>query len=156
MSYTFEKEESSYGLLKEGKYECLIDRIEIKTFDSGKQCINITYKVRDDVEQEHQNRLIFESIWKEKDNPDFFNRKRINKILGTQKVEPGATFNDINDILNLLKGSLLMCNVKARLNEYTGQDENYVSYYESTKYPFATLGSNSDDNIEIIDDDLPF
>jgi hypothetical protein len=104
-SYTFTKEENSYGLLAEGEYEVVIERVEEKVSTNGKKNISIMFRVRDDIEQDGKNRVLFESIWKEKDT-DFYNRKRLNQLLGTQHFEDGKTFKDINDVLDSIKGAI--------------------------------------------------
>ena len=70
MPYTFDKAAaaSTSDLLKEGEYEVFIEKATIKTLSTGTQKISLQFRVRTDVEQEGKNRVIFEDIWKEKEN----------------------------------------------------------------------------------------
>lgn len=148
MSYTYNKEE--YELLKDGEYECVVDNIRIAETTTGKEYINLTFKIRDDIEQEYQGRLIFESIWKEKDS-DYFNRKRLNKILQTQAeigyVKEGQEFKDIEDVLDTIAGSFLICVVGKRMNDYVGREENFIRYYKKTEHQLTGM---------VQDEELPF
>ena len=157
-SYTFTKEENSYGLLAEGEYEVVIERVEEKVSTNGKKNISIMFRVRDDIEQDGKNRVLFESIWKEKDT-DFYNRKRLNQLLGTQHFEDGKTFKDINDVLDNIKGAYLIAVVKQVYNDYKQEDENGISYYKTSNHLPKALSSQpvkNTEKIEITDEDLPF
>ena len=60
--------EGGISLKPEGDYEVIIDSAETKTIQSsGKQCVSLTYIIRNDVQQPCQNGLIFNSIWKKKE-----------------------------------------------------------------------------------------
>lgn len=158
-SYTFTKEENSYGLLPEGEYEVVIERIEEQVSKNGKKNISIMFRVRDDIQQEGVNRVLFESIWKEKDT-DFYNRKRLNQLIGTQHFQDGTVFKDINDVLNNLKGVYLIAVVKVVYNDYKQEDENGISYYKTSNHLPKALSSEpvkkNTQGIEIADEDLPF
>ena len=53
--------EGGISLKPEGDYEVIIDSAEIKTIpSSGKQCVSLTYIIRNDVQQKYQNGLGFE------------------------------------------------------------------------------------------------
>lgn len=161
MGYTYEKQEDNYGLLKEGEYEVRIERVEQKTTNSGKEKLAIMFRVRDDVEQDHNNRVLFEDIWKERDT-EFYNRKRLNQLLGTQHLEDGTSFNSIDDIIKVLSGANLIVVVNTRFNEYYDKEENGISYYKSSNHLPKALTSTGIttkenlDKIEIADEDLPF
>lgn len=157
-SYTFTKE-NDYSLLNEGEYEVIIERIEEKVTQNGKKNISIMFRVREDLEQEGKNRILFESIWKERDT-DFYNRKRLNQLIGTQHFEDGKTFKDIADVLDNLKNAYLIVNVKQVYNDYKQEDENSIAYYKSSNHLPKALSAESvsknTKGIEIPDEDLPF
>lgn len=154
MAYTFEKT-NDYDLIKVGDYEVKIERMELQTTQNGKDKLSIMFRIRDDVEQEEQNRCIFESIWKDKDMPECFNRKRINQLLGTQKdVQEKQVFNSINDIIDKMQGAYLIAHVNIVHDDYLDKDVNRVSYYKTSQYGAKTLG---EETTPVIDDtDLPF
>lgn len=159
--YTYSKESS--GLMKDGDYEVVIERIERKVLTSGKEKLSIMFRVRSDVEQPYQNKCVFEDIWQEKENPQFFNRKRINQLLGTQDIKEGTTFATINKIIEAITGAYLIVHVGTVFDDYRGEDVNTVSYYKSSKHkpqklcgvqPVKTPSGYS--GLVINDEDLPF
>lgn len=162
MSYTYEKQE--FELLPEGDYEVVLQEMGRKIIpSSGKEKIAIIFRVRDDVEQDCKGRLVFEDIWKEKENPEYFNRKRLNKLLGTQKIDDGHVFEDINSIAEFMKGAFLIAHVVREFDEYSGQDRNRVAYYKPTKSGTQELKREEDAGSkpklkleDIPDDQLPF
>lgn len=156
-SYTFTKEVKEYSLIPEGDYEVRIEKAERKTLSTGKEKLTITYVVRQDVEQECKNRYVFEDIWQEKDNPQFFNRKRLNQLLGTQDIKEGTTFADINEVLDFLWNQSLIVHIGQSYDDYRQKDVNYVSYYKSSQHLPQKLGSTATTTkVEITDDELPF
>ena len=159
MPYTFNnKDLGNYGLIDDGKYEVFIKEAVIKTTPSGKEKISIQFKIRDDVDQAFKGRIIFEDIWKERDT-EFFNRKRLNQLMGTQNFEDGKAFDSINDVLVALVGGNLVIKVNKEFDDYRQEEINRVYYYETTKQKAQTVGETKSKNlekIEIADEDLPF
>jgi hypothetical protein len=152
MDYKFDaKDVGGYELLKEGEYEAVIEAIEIKTLQSGKEKIGIKFRIRTDVEQEAKGRVVFEDIWKEKENPQYFNRKRLNQLLGTQHLHDGMTFDGIESVLAVLKGGFVRIKVAVQFSEYRKEDENKIAYYKTTTKPAQKIEKK-----EIKDEDVPF
>ena len=75
-SYKYKNESQ---LLPDGDYEARIEKIEVKTLPtSGKDKLSIMYRIRDDIDdQVYGNKCVFEDIWREKESPEHFNRKRL-------------------------------------------------------------------------------
>ena len=153
--YTYKNESS---LLPDGDYEARIDTIGIKVLPSGKEKLTIMFRIRDDIDgQAYGNKCIFEDIWKEKDSPEHFNRRRINQLLGTQEVKDGTVFNSINDIIEFLKeNNCLVLHIITIFDEYYGEDVNKVSYYKSSKHKPQVLVKGKKADEVVSDDDLPF
>lgn len=164
MAYTYEKTDT--GLIKEGDYEVEIERIERRTLPSGKEKIMLQYRIRTDVEQDSKNRVLFEDIWAEREHPDYFNRKRINQLLGTQKIEDGHVFEDINSVMKFLEGQRLIVHVVVQMDDYKGEDVNSIAYYKTSKsLPSSLPKADPPKPAESVpgptpktddDDDLPF
>lgn len=152
--YTEEKRE----LVKEGAYECFIEKAVINETQSGKSKIDLTIRVRNDVEQDFKNRVIYDTIWKDKENDELYDRRKINKILGTQKVKEGTSFADIDAVLNVIRGASLIANVGVRFSEYRGKDENYIKWYNTTQVAAQTFNKApiTNETIEITEEELPF
>jgi hypothetical protein len=148
MSYTFAKGQDKYELIKEGEYEVTLEQILEATTMSGKKKLDIVFRIREDVEQEHHNRVVFESIWQEKET-SFYNRKRLNQLLGTQEVKDGTTFNSIQDIIETLKNAKLRVKLIIAFDDYKKQDINKIAFYKSTQKPNKKIA-------EVKDEDLPF
>ena len=157
MSYTYEKPESN-ELVKDGDYECTIENIKIKTTPNGVEYLSVMCRVRDDVEQAYKNKCLFDSIWHSKENPNIFNPKRINQLLGTQAVQDGQVFDTIDDVINFLTGAKLIAHVKIEFSEYQNKDINVIKYFNKSQHLPNTLGAKKVDlGTPIVDDsELPF
>ncbi len=160
MNYTYEADKSG-GLIAEGDYEATLERMERKTLPSGKEKISCMFRIRSDVEQKYGNKCVFDDIWAEKDNPGVFNRRRLNQLMGTQEIEDGHVFEDINEVIDFLLGSNLIIHVGVEFDNYHGEDVNKVSYYKSSKAKPQSLGAKPEESknlgkVEVEEDDLPF
>ena len=62
MAYTYKKEDEEYDVLKEGDYECYIEKIVEGVSSTGSKYLRVQLKVRDDVEQEGKNRVVSDFI----------------------------------------------------------------------------------------------
>ena len=151
MGYTYNAENN---VKKEGVYECFIEKMEQGETPSGVKRVNITFRIRSDVEQDYKGAVIYDTIWREKDNAEFYDRKKINRLLGTQKVKEGTSYESIDAIIKFLAGAKLQVNLGVRFSEYSGKDENYVKYYGSSKVAEQSFTTN--DTIEVNEEDLPF
>lgn len=159
MGYTYKKEDE-FKLLEEGDYEVRIENCEFAETQNGTDYIKITLRIRDDIEQPSKNRSFSDSIWKEKDHPEYFNRQKINRILGALNVADGTEFNTIEDVMKEIKGSFIIAHVVKRHDEYYGKEVNSVRYYKPTKFNGELKSdiskASNEDLIEITEDDLPF
>ena len=160
-NYTYEATASN-TLIPEGDYEVSIERIQKRKTPNGKEKLSLMFRIREDVEQIGKNRVLFEDIWAEKDNPGVYNRKRINQLLGTQKdVVDGQVFETIDDIIEFIEGAQLIVHINIELDTYRGEDVNNVAYYKSSKTTPRTVATTSPAATEVISavtgsDDLPF
>lgn len=154
-TYTYENTGSG-GLMPNGDYEAVIERMEVKTTSTGKEKLSIMYRVRSDVEQQYKNKCIFEDIWHDKERPNMFNIRRINMLLGTQAIEPGTTFNGVDEIIEFLLGSYLIIHVNQVFDDYRNEDVNKVGWYKSSNYKPKSLGTSEKQTSIVDDEDLPF
>lgn len=164
MAYTFTKAESDLPLIADGDYEAIIEKMEIKTLPtSGKEKIAITFRIRSDVEQEAKKRIVYDDIWKEKDNPQYFNRKRLNQLMGTQDIKDGTVFDTIKDVMNALQGGAIIIHVGHEMDTFRGKEINRVKWYSSSRFKPQSIGAKpadaspaSEPSPEVEDEDLPF
>lgn len=148
-------------LVEEGDYEVTLEKIERRVTGTGREKLSLTFRIRTDVEQSFKNRCVFEDIWSEKENPKFFNRKRINQLLGTQHLEEGTRFENINKIIDFMVGKSLVCHIGVEFDTYKEKDVNVVNYYKSSnvKPEISSLNDETpkSGNLPVVDDDdLPF
>lgn len=153
MSYSTK---DAYSLIEKGEYELQITQMTINVSTSGKEYLAIRFKIRDDVEQKFKNRIIFENIWHEKDNPEYFNRKRIGSLLGTQADDISA--ESIEEVMEIMEGAYLIGVVDIVHNDYVGADENRIKYFKKSKVGEQTLTDPKEDEVtvEISSDIFPF
>lgn len=132
MSYKYDASDVS-GIVKEADYEAILERMERKTTPNGKNKLSVMWRIRNDVEQPYGNKCLFKDIWPEKDNPDVFNRRTINQLLGTQQIQDGTEFESINDIIKFLENAPMIIHVTVEFDEWRGEDVNSVAYFKKTK-----------------------
>lgn len=158
--YTKDGEGVSNELLAQGEYEASIEKIEQKVTPNGKRKLSIWFRLRSDVEQEGKNHVVFDDIWAERDNPEYYNRKRLNQLIGTQHPEDGKTFAGIEDVIDFLTGSNVRLKIVRKMDDYRGAEVNEVSFYMATKSPAQTIGSADKPavggKLDLTDDDVPF
>ena len=129
MAYTYKKE-SDFELIPNGKYECQIEKAEFKeTPTNHRKKIALTIKIRSDVEQNFQGRLIFDDIWTSKDDGITYDGHKINRILGTQEIAEGTVFDTIQDVVNAMVGSYLVCDIRIKHDDYQDNEINFIHHY---------------------------
>ena len=86
LGYEF-SDRDEYELIKEGYYEVVLDTAEVRSYksDASKKYLSLKFIIRQDVEQPHSGRTIYESVFKDKANPDQFDHRKLQKIILTQK-----------------------------------------------------------------------
>jgi len=165
-TYDLTGQDSGFDLIPKGKYEVIAEKIDIKQFSTGTEYIYIHFRIRDDIEQDYGNRVIFERIFKEK-RTEIFNRRRLTSLLKACVKEPKLKYDGIDEILETIVGSKLVINVGQRYNDHWDEDENYISYYEPSQHGDKVLGDVSepaneeakqyeDTTLNVEEDDLPF
>ena len=119
----------------------------------------MTIKIRSDVEQNCQGRLIFDDIWTNKDDGITYDGHKINRILGTQEIAEGTVFDTIQDVVKAMVGSYLVCDIRIKHDDYQDKDINFIHHYETSNAKPQKLGDEPMQNtsaIEMDDDDIPF
>lgn len=165
MAYKYDSSDAN-GLVKVGEYEALIESLEVRTTQNGKNKLTVKFRIRSDVEQAYRNKIMFKDIWEDKEEPDKFNVKQINRLLSTQPdIQNGQEFENINKIIEFLTGKALIIHIAVEFDDYHGVDINTIDYYKKSKIgaPESLLQSvGQKPSIEevkkdiISTDDLPF
>lgn len=159
MGYTFNKDEV-FEKMPKGDYECFIESMILgETAERSEPKINIRLRVRDDLEQNMKNRVIFDSIYLDKNNPNVFDTKKINRILSSQSdIKDNQYFETIQDVIEFLVGKSVLIS----LNYFNSKDNPEKEYqsltYKMSKVPPKQIAKN--DNNTVVDilneEDLPF
>lgn len=145
MSY---KAEKSVSLIKKGSYESVIEKMELKPAKNETRTLAITYRIRDDIEQESQNRLVFENIWLGSQ----FHQKRIENLLYAVNSPKDKVFNSVEEVMGYCQGKKVIINVDIYFDEFYNDERNKVSFVKQTAHPDKKL----DTTVEVNDEELPF
>lgn len=145
MSY---KAEKSVSLIKKGSYESVIEKMELKPAKNETRTLAITYRIRDDIEQEAQNRLVFENIWLGSQ----FHQKRIENLLYAVNSPKDKEFNSIEEVMGYCQGKKVLINVDIYFDEFYNDERNKVSFVKQTAHPDKKL----DTTVDLSDEELPF
>ena len=152
--YKLEKSVSydTNNLINEGEYEVQLERMLEGETPSGKRKLDLMFRFRDVEGQGYVNRVLFDTIWKERET-EYYNRRRINMLLGTQHYEDGKTFKNIQEIIDEMLGSYLRIKVVVAYDDYRKEDVNKIQYYMSSQNQPKKVESKK---VEVSEDDLPF
>ena len=159
-----EFENKEFEAIEDGDYEVTLEKVERKVAQTGKKYLNLSLRIRRDIDQPAQGRVLFVKIW-ENDGDSVYNHAKINHIIVTQKntgEHYKTDFRTFDDVLQYLHGLNFIVTVEKFFNEFTAKDDNRVkdwSYKPSNK-PFldnSNVASQSN-NLDAIDPgmDLPF
>ena len=162
MGYTYSKEE--YEKMPKGDYECFIESMQLgETLERNEPKINIRLRVRDDIEQNMKNRVIFDSIYLDKNNPNIFDTKKINRILSSQNdIQDNQYFETIQDVIDFLVGKTVLISLNYFADKNNADKEYQTLTYKVSKYqPKKFTTTTNKETSSVVDDllseeDLPF
>ena len=160
------EEYAGFPLIDAGDYEVVL-KAEIKQAkNNNSDYLSAAFKIRDDVEQKFKNSTVFENIYRDTDNPKWFDLRRCGSILVTQKGKEGYKneFEDVEEYVQYINGIHLIVSVEVVFDENLNKNVNRIvrrSYKPSkwdADHPEAANGVHGKnlDSIEMTDDDLPF
>ncbi len=136
---------SEYPVIDGGDYEVVL-RIERKiTSDGTKDFASCDFLIRNDKEAIESNSLnakfkgahVFDRCWRDKNNIEWFDLKKLGSILVTQKNKESyqTSFDDIDECLQYLNGITLVITVEKKFDDYFQKEVNSVKYlsYKASK-----------------------
>ncbi len=147
------KDTENSDIIPEGEYEVFIKSASETTTKQGKRYINVTFVVRDDVEQKCKNKYIWHQIWKKREpnQADLacggYNNQQIQILSKAVEFENGRQFESIEDWCSQLEGRV--AKVTVRHEKFNGYVNAKVQKIEKTKYPGFEI-------YDVDDEDLPF
>lgn len=128
-----------FDLVPVGEYEVIIRKIEERTTPNGATGLNFTLVVRNDVDQQHQNRCIFNTFWKRK-NPTDMDRQvqgyGFNQIMFLAKIAKlpdGKNYESLEELCADLINRCILVTVYHE--EYNGRTNARVDRMSETKFP---------------------
>lgn len=160
MNKWLNKEKTEYTPVPNGHYEVTITSVK-KTTVAEKPVVNITYKVRNDVEQECKGRLIFDTIWEDSKNPGEYDSVKIGRIFtfgfDTNNPDVKKFYEEhddnnpasIDDLIQFLSGMDIGVDTEMKTTP-TGKQVQRIKKYSCA----VPRTSNASDAID--DEDLPF
>jgi hypothetical protein len=164
-----------FELIDDGKYEVTIDKIEPKISSKGNKYLNVTFKIRDDVEQKFKNRKLFYRINAKEGDATGYDFNRLNKLIITQKNTSNYKkyFTDVDEVLQYLVGLHLVITVETAFDDYNQKERNNVkdwafepSVWDTQEHPTPIIkehtealeetAKEAEKVLDLPDDDLPF
>ena len=182
MNFNAKPEQQAFELIPEGDYEVFVELAEERPTLSGTLSLSVRLKIRDDVQQPCQNRLLFLNIYKKKQpnsddlQVDGYNYLHLYHLLDVTGVfSSGKEFDSMTDICRILAGRELRVTVhhekwngklKERIDQLKGVQESDPDYSQETVMnpsysvppapPAVSNSSSIDEFEEIISGDIPF
>ena len=157
--YEFSNEEK-YELIKAGEYEVVLDTAEIKVSkDGSKRFISCLFKIREDVEQVEQGRIIFDNIFEDKKNPGQFSLNKLQKLLLVQGKEGKYKFDDDDELVQFINGLYMRITIENKpSDEYHPDPYNQVKYcsYKPSNHLPKNLIKEEPKEFVVDEADLPF
>lgn len=163
------------GSIADGTYEVVISLTGEDATKNGAEYADFRLTIRNDIQQNHKNMIIFEKIWKAKATGKY-NMVMFNTIGKAAQLQAGKSYNSVQELLNDYVGKPLKVEVKNEDSEYNGKTYTNlnVKQWGNTAFPNVqhvykkkdndgggnmTQGNDpfsGDGQTVINDDDLPF
>lgn len=129
------------GLVPQGNYETVITNAEIRQTKNGKYKVGLTLTIRNDIQQDCQNRVLFIDIWRKREptpadeQVDGFNFAQLMAVSRAVQIPSGQSFESLEQFLQALCGRCLIATVKHET--YNGETTARVDPLgtEPTKFP---------------------
>lgn len=130
---------SQTELIPEGEYECVIENAMETATDRGTPFLSIRCRVRRDVRQEQQGRVIFHDLWMKR-NPepqdaafDGYSAKQILALSRAAGLAAGTRFDGLSDWCDALTGRAVRLTVYH--DTYNGRTNARVRWVNETRFP---------------------
>lgn len=130
------------GLVPQGNYETIITNAVISQTKNGKYKVSFMLTIRNDIQQNCQNRVLFIDIWKRREptpadeQVDGFNFAQLMNIAKAAAIPDGTNFESLADFLRTLVGRLLRVTVTHRAyGGRTYEEIDNLRGLSPTKFP---------------------
>lgn len=132
----------SYDLIPVGEYECIITNGEIRQLQSGAWKVAFTLTIRNDVQQQCADRILFVDIWRKKEPNendamvDGFNFAQLMAVARAAQIPDGANFETLQQFISAMVGRLVRASVTHHAyNGKTYEDIDQIRGLAPTKFP---------------------
>ena len=150
------------GIIKAGEYEALIVNVEQRTAKSGTESINVEFVLRNDVQQEYQNKHVWMDVWRTQktiENGQY--TRNINTISKVAGIQNGQKFEGFESWVAAVKNR--PCKITVGIETYNDKEKNTVKWLNDTAFPNVahkfkdtTTNTATQQPVEEETDDLPF
>lgn len=123
-----------------GDYESEIISADVRSTTTGKQFLNIAFKIPS------LNLVVYDTIWRDYNYPNEFNHKRVAQLLTALKINDELA--DDFALIQAIKNKKLIVSVTKEYNDKRQKEENQVKEYKTLQIQAP--------EVELNDDDLPF
>lgn len=141
--------EVSYGPLPTGEYEMVIADVKEKSTPNGKESLNISLIVRNDLKEvpalaetngKFADRWVFADEWKRDiDGRYIYKMDNFMHYLAAVGVPEGTDIRDMDHLFELLRGKPVLVYVKEETNTYKGETNQINTVapwgFKKTNYP---------------------
>lgn len=129
------------GLVPQGNYETIITNAVISQTKNGKYKVSLALTIRNDIQQDCQNRVLFIDIWRKREptpadeQVDGFNFAQLMAVSRAAQIPSGQSFESLEQFLQALCGRCLIATVKHET--YNGETTAKVDALDTmpTKFP---------------------
>ncbi len=127
------------SIKSEGDYECLIAKVEERVTKNGKENLNISMVIRNDVEQGYKNGYIFNTLWKRKEPTEAdlqvkgYGYGQIMALGKAAGLPDGKEYESLEQFCGELVNKPIRATIKHE--EYKGKMQERVSWLNPTKFP---------------------
>ncbi|MDE6501275.1 MAG: DUF669 domain-containing protein [Ruminococcus sp.] len=128
-----------FDIIPKGEYEVIITKIEERTTQNGASGLNLTLVVRNDVEQNCKNRLIFHTLWKRKEPTQAdlqvqgYSFKQVMQLAKAVRLPAGKSYETVYKLCDELVGKVMRVTIGHC--EYNGKIYEDVKYMAESKFP---------------------
>lgn len=163
MAFKFDFEERFENKeVENGTYEVIINKITEDVAKTGTKFLNVSYVIRNDVNQRSQNFFVWDRIWENKQTGKY-NHRALNTLGWATNLDPNKEYNTLNAVIADLQYKPLKITVRKRKSEYNGETyENLeITRFERSDLPMVAHRYRESQPQQpqfspLSDDDLPF
>lgn len=163
--YNVENEKKDFEPIEVGDYAVVLSAEEKPTRDNTNTYLSLSYALDKKENAKYGGRLVFENVYKTKDNPNIYNVWRIKEILLTQGKDVQMKFEDNDELIQFLNGLKMKIHVDIEEpNQYHESRKNVVTKHIADSKWGANVATSigggvkeyNVSSIDVSDDDLPF